>query len=189
MKLDKEFWNNRYIEKSTGWDIGSISTPIKNYIDQLKNYNLKILIHGCGNAHEAEYLVEKGFKNVFLLDISPLALDNFKKRLPKFPKSHLICEDFFNYQNQYDLIFEQTFFCAINPSLRSDYAKHIAKLLYPKGKIVGLLFNDKLNLDHPPFGGDKKNIYIIFYLILKLRLWKNVTILLNPEKIESYLLN
>ena len=40
--LDKEYWEHKYENNKTGWDIGYISTPIKNYIDQLKNKNLKL---------------------------------------------------------------------------------------------------------------------------------------------------
>ena len=49
-----------------------------------------------GNAHEAEYLVQLGFKHVFLIDLSPLALNHFLERVPNFPKEQLICADFFN---------------------------------------------------------------------------------------------
>lgn len=162
MNLNQNFWNDRYDNQDTGWDIGEISTPIKAYIDQLNNESLKIIIPGCGNAHEAEYLFKKGFKNVFLIDLSPIALNQFSKRVPNFPKDQLICGDFFNHNQTYDLMIEQTFFCAINPELRSKYAEHAAKILNPKGKLVGLLFNDKLNNDHPPFGGHKKE-YISYF--------------------------
>ena len=37
MKLNKNYWNNRYKKKETGWDVGYASTPLKNYIDQLEN--------------------------------------------------------------------------------------------------------------------------------------------------------
>ena len=53
MSLDSNSWNQRYISKNTGWDIGFVSTPIKDYIDQINNKNIRILIPGCGNAHEA----------------------------------------------------------------------------------------------------------------------------------------
>ncbi len=156
MMLDKEFWDQRYLNQETGWDIGNIATPLKTYFDQLSNKELKIIIPGCGNAYEAEYLFNNGFSNVFLIDLSPTALAQFSERVPDFPTSQLICEDFFNHGNKYDLMIEQTFFCAIDPSLRSDYAKHTAEILNPNGKLIGLLFNDKLNTEHPPFGGNKK---------------------------------
>ena len=61
-----------------------------------------------------------------------------------------------------DLIVEQTFFCAINPSLRKAYAKKMHELLNKKGKLVGVLFNDVLNTDKPPFGGNKEE-YISYF--------------------------
>tara|TARA_R110001592_G_scaffold5171_4_gene28655 strand:+ start:1031 stop:1615 length:585 start_codon:yes stop_codon:yes gene_type:complete len=155
-ELTSDFWINRYKEKTTGWDIGHISTPLKEYFDQLTNKDLKILIPGCGNAYEAEYLFKNGFKNIFVIDFSPIALENFKKRTPNFPDNQLICDNFFKHNSKYDLIVEQTFFCAITPNLRTNYVKHIAQLLNENGKLVGLLFDDKLNDDKPPFGGNKE---------------------------------
>ena len=61
LKLNSKFWNQRYLENDTGWDIGYISTPIKEYFDQINNKKLKILIPGGGNSYEAEYLYKKGF--------------------------------------------------------------------------------------------------------------------------------
>lgn len=54
---------------------------------------------------------------------------------------------------KFDLIIEQTFFCALEPSLRKKYASKIATLLNNNGKIAGLLFNFPLTEVGPPFGG------------------------------------
>ena len=162
MKLGESYWNERWEQGLTGWDIGFASTPLKNYFDQLENKELKILIPGCGNAYEAEYLHEKGFGQVHLLDIAPLALKSFHERFPGFPEDHLINEDFFRHEEQYDLIVEQTFFCALDPKLRENYAIKMKSLLKPGGKLVGLLFNDVLNEDHPPFGGNSDEYRALF---------------------------
>lgn len=156
MDLSEAFWDNRYRTKITGWDLGKISTPLKMYFDQLINKNLKILIPGGGNSYEAEYLNNNGFKNVFVVDLSETALKNVKKRVPTFPDLHLIHNNFFELEMKFDLIIEQTFFCALSPNLRSQYVIKMAELLKNKGKLVGLLFNEPLNNDHPPFGGNKK---------------------------------
>lgn len=162
VELNSENWNRRYQNNDTGWDIGFVSTPIKDYIDQLENKSLKILIPGCGNAYEAEYLHKQGFTNVYVIDIAQGALKNLKKRCPHFQEEQLICGDFFDHSNNYDLIIEQTFFCAIDPKLRQGYVKKMKELLKPKGKLVGLLFNAPLNTDRPPFGGDKKEYLRLF---------------------------
>ena len=39
--LNKEYWENRYKSDTANWDIGHISTPIKEYIDQLENKDIK----------------------------------------------------------------------------------------------------------------------------------------------------
>lgn len=153
------YWTNRYQENQTGWDIGSPSLPLQSYIDQLENKQLKILIPGAGNAHEAEYLFNQGFKNVYVLDISEVPLRSFKKRVPDFPESQLIHGDFFNLEGEFDLILEQTFFCSLEPSEanRSAYATRTHALLSTNGKLVGVWFKHPLNRDgNRPFGGSKE---------------------------------
>ena len=156
MQLDEEFWDSRYKSKQTGWDIGYISTPLKEYFDQLTNKNLKILIPGGGNSYEAEYLHNNGFTNVYVVDLSKTALVNIQERIPSFPKNHLIHSNFFELNDRFDLIIEQTFFCALNPDLRTKHASKMSDLLVANGKLVGLLFNIPLFEDRPPFGGNKK---------------------------------
>jgi methyl halide transferase len=163
MNLSEDYWNNCYMTHNTGWDIGHISTPLKAYFDQLTNKDLKILIPGCGNAYEAEYLYNKGFKNVYVVDLSETALHNFKNRVPDFTQPQLLHLDFFDLDMRFDLIIEQTFFCAIEPSLRARYAQKMSRLLTDSGKLVGLLFNDALNLQQPPFGGNKKE-YLTYFI-------------------------
>jgi methyl halide transferase len=157
----ENYWTSRYQDQSTGWDIGYPSTPLKEYIDQLTNKNIHILIPGAGNAYEAEYLIEKGFTNVFIMDISPIPLLNFADRNPNFPKEQLIDADFFEHNGKYDLIIEQTFFCSFEPTKenRNTYGKKMTELLNPNGKLVGVWFNIPLvegNMDNRPFGGSKE---------------------------------
>ena len=76
--IDKEFWDNKYEANKTGWDIGYVSTPIKEYIDQVDNKELRILIPGAGNSYEAEYFHNQGFNNVTVVDISEQPLKNIK---------------------------------------------------------------------------------------------------------------
>ena len=189
LNLDKNFWKSRYLNKDTKWDVGKISTPIREYIDQLRDKNLKILIPGCGNAYEAEYLNQLGFKNVYLIDISPIALLQFSERVPNFPKKKLVCTNFFLHNEQYDLMIEQTFFCAIHPSLRTKYAQHSAEILKSKGKIIGLLFNAELNNDKPPFGGNKKEYINIFSPYFKINCMDMAYNSIPPRKGRELFIN
>ena len=154
--INKDFWDAKYSNNETGWDLNQVSPPIKSYFDQVTNKDLKILIPGGGNSHEAEYLFLNGFRNVTVIDISEAPLKNLKKRVPNFPDSQLLHQDFFQLNDTYDLIVEQTFFCALDPKLRPQYVHKMHDILKEKGKIVGLLFDAPLNTEHPPFGGNKK---------------------------------
>ena len=154
--FDAAYWTHRYENNQIEWDIGYPSTPLKSYIDQIKDKNQKILIPGCGNGYEAEYAFKKGFDNIYIADISKPPLMDFKRRVPHFPNDQLIQNDFFEIKDTFDLILEQTFFCALHPSLRKDYVNKMAALLNPRGKLAGVLFDFPMNTSGPPFGGNKK---------------------------------
>jgi len=160
--FDSSYWDNRYKNKTTAWDIGKIATPIKEYIDQLTDKTLRILIPGAGNGYEAEYLWNNGFKNVFVLDISKQPLDDFLQRVNGFPKSNALHMNFFELNDTFDLIIEHTFFCALAPKLRMEYVYKMKDLIVAKGKLVGLLFDFELTESGPPFGGNQ-NLYKTYF--------------------------
>ncbi|GAB4162826.1 MAG: methyltransferase domain-containing protein [Winogradskyella sp.] len=161
-KFDKTYWENRYKENKTGWNIGYASPPIKKYIEQLNNKSACILIPGAGNSFEAEFLWDNGFKNTFVLDIAKQPLENLKNRVQTFPDDHLLHQDFFELNKSFDLIIEQTFFCALSPNLRTQYVDKMYELLKPGGKLVGLLFDFPLTESGPPFGGSRKEYLSLF---------------------------
>ncbi len=189
-QFDHIYWNDRYQAKNTTWDIGAISTPLKEYIDQLENKNISILIPGCGNAYEAEYLLNKGFSNITLVDISPLLIDNLKRKFKLNARKniHFICDDFFNVNSKYDLIIEQTFFCALNPALRKKYADKMNELLNPGGKLVGVLFNRSFT-GGPPFGGNKAEYQQLFGEKFKINVMEECYNSIQPRKGSELFIN
>lgn len=165
MKFDKKYWEARWAEGQTGWDTRSATEPIRHYFDQVTDKNSKILIPGCGNAHEAAYLYESGFKNVYICDWAEQPLKSFADKMPDFPENQLICANFFDLKiGAFDYVVEQTFFCALDPELRETYARKVKSLLKPGGKLVGLLFNFPLTENGPPFGGSKEEYLTYFSL-------------------------
>ena len=162
MKLYKDYWAAKYRENKTGWDLGSVSPPLKQYMNQLKDKSLKILLPGAGNSYEAEYLFINGFKNIYVLDIAEDPLKNLKRRIPGFPEKNLIQADYFEFEGSFDLILEQTFFCAIPVQKRGLYAEKTHQLLRKNGKLIGLFFNSEFFKEGPPFGGSKKE-YLTYF--------------------------
>ncbi len=185
MTLNKLFWNDRYKSKQTAWDIGNISDPLKAYFDQLNNKNVSILIPGCGNAHEAEHLVQRGFTNITLVDIAELVVDELKEKFKQYideKKMRILCSDFFELNEQFDLIIEQTFFCAIEPSSRKEYAKKMFELLKPNGKLVGVLFSFPLTHEGPPFGGSLAEYQNNFSALFDIQIMETCYNSIEPRK-------
>lgn len=166
--LDQNFWNQRWETQQTGWDIGYASTPLVSFMDSYLDKDAKILIPGCGNAHEAAYLLDQGFKNLTLIDIAPLAIENVRKRFKENPHIEIILGDFFEHVGQYDLMLEQTFFCALEPKLRTQYANKASSLLNKNGRIVGVLFGKEFEKEGPPFGGSKEEYVSIFEMAFEI---------------------
>ena len=168
-QLSAKYWEQRYVDKNTGWDVGDVvpqwKTFFKDFIESDKGK--RILVPGAGLGHEVEYLHRSGFLDVHILDWSKSAIDSFQQRLPSFPSSHCHVGDFFQHKGQYDVIVEQTFFCAIDPTLREQYAKAIDNLLGEKGQWAAMLFNTQFDGDGPPFGGSIDEYIDLFQGIFK----------------------
>lgn len=166
--LDQTYWETRYQTHQTGWNLGAVSPPLRAYADQLTDNNLKILIPGAGNGHEAEYLVKTGFTNVTVVDLAPSALAALRERVGDTPALRLVQGDFFDQTGSYDLVLEQTFFCALDPSLRPAYARKMHELLASGGKLVGLLFDIQFENPGPPFGGSAVEYRALFTPLFRL---------------------
>jgi len=161
LPLDQTYWDNQYQANATGWDLGQVSPPIKTYIDTLENKKAKILIPGCGNTYEAEYLLQLGFTNVTVIDIAPTLVENLKQKFANNKNITVVLGDFFEHQGTYDYIIEQTFFCALPPTMRQKYVWKMHQLLSDYGKLIGLLFNREFEVS-PPFGGSLKEYELLF---------------------------
>jgi hypothetical protein len=83
--------------------------------------------------------------------------------------------DFFEHQGAYDVIIEQTFFCALPPTMRQKYVWKMHQLLAKEGKITGLLFNRTFE-SGPPFGGSQEEYTLLFqqaFKFLKMEVCQN----------------
>lgn len=158
--MNKEFWQNRWQTNQTGWDLGEPSRPLIEYANSLKITDLRILIPGCGSGHEAGWLLENGFSDITLSEISPEAVARLRQ---KFGDRLTVVEgDFFELPGEFDLIFEQTFFCALPPARRPDYVLKMSELLRPGGRLVGVLFDCDFEKAGPPFGGSREEYVALF---------------------------
>jgi hypothetical protein len=159
---DRNYWEERYLNKATGWDLGHVSRPLKEIIDGIENKKCRILIPGAGNSFEAEYLLKRGFSKVTVLDIAAAPLVQLKKRLKKKGGIQIVQEDFFHHVGTYDLILEQTFLCTLESRFRENYMNKSYELLEKDGYIKGVLFDFESQINEPPYTATRKEYIDLF---------------------------
>lgn len=180
--IDSNYWDQQYLKGKTGWDVGYAVPAIIEYFNQLEDKNLKILIPGAGTAHEGMYLYNLGFKNIFLLEYSKVAIDQFINKYPDFPKDQIIFEDFFKHQDTYEMIIEHTFFSSFKPQERHLYVEKTHELLKKEGKLIGLLFDRSFDSDFPPYGARKEDYKTLFSKYFHIKTMETATNSIKPRK-------
>jgi methyl halide transferase len=172
--ISRDYWNDLYAANDTRWDIGFPSPAIQQYVDQLNDKKISILIPGCGNAYEAEYLLSQGFTNVTLIDIAPALTSQLEQKFKNIPAGNIniITGDFFEQAGKYQLILEQTFLSALEPSLRPAYAAQMHRLLNPGGHLAGVLFSQHFE-QGPPYGGSVEEYKALFEKNFRIKTLEN----------------
>ncbi|HID35945.1 MAG TPA: methyltransferase domain-containing protein [Ghiorsea sp.] len=157
-------WESLYQAQDTGWDRGGASPALLTFMEKGALESAKtVLIPGCGRGYEVVELARRGFA-VTALDLAPSAVTHLKQTLEtEGLKAEVICTDIFDFKTSqaFDVVYEQTCLCAIEPSEREAYAKAVFGWLKPKGK---LLLNMMQTGDEsgPPFHCDWMDIRKLF---------------------------
>jgi len=184
MELNSSYWSSRYKNDQTGWDIGHPNHGLIEEVTKRYSLSTKILIPGAGRAYEAEALWDAGYLNTYVCDWAPEAFNHLRESTVlatafqsiEEAQERLIVADFFELDDSFDLLLEQTFFCAIDPSLRERYVKQAFHLLKPVGNWLGILFDCHFPTAGPPFGGDQEAYARIFsgsFDIIELKRFKS----------------
>ena len=152
-----EFWNQRYIDNNTKWDLGA-PTPILSHYLQTNHTEGKACVLGCGNGHDAIEL-SKCNLDVYAVDFSIHAINNLEEKLNGDESINLLHRDIFSlskdHVNTFDIVFEYTCYCAIDPDRRENYFDMVYKVLKKGGKLLGIfipLDKNMYNQEGPPFG-------------------------------------
>ena len=157
--LTPSSWNERYATGNTPWDLNS-STPELLHIQKKLQPHSHVLIPGAGRAHDAIALAKAGF-SVTALDYAPLAIAALQAEAQgQGLNISSVVEDFFAYMPNaaFDYIWEYTFYCAIDPSLRPAYRKKMFSLLKPGGVLFGLYFPLDGRSGGPPFAVTREEL-------------------------------
>ena len=160
-----EDWQRHYEENDLGWDLGQVAPPFVKLWQEEKLPLGKVLVPGCGRGHEVVFLAENGF-DVTAIDFSSGAVTYLKNALKKRNlEGRILHQDFFSldesHEGVYDLVLEQTFFCAISPKQRRDYVLNVSRILKPGGMLVGLFYHTD-EQGGPPYNTTREDIEMHF---------------------------
>src|SRR5690606_5759125 len=102
-------------------------------------------------------------------------------QVPDRESIKIVCTDVFKHEGQYDLILEQTFFCALLPTQRESYVQKMHGLLKPHGRLVGVLFNRSFE-GGPPFGGSQEEYERLFSALFSIKVMANCYNSVKPRQ-------
>jgi len=144
LSLTREEWAARYREEDTPWNHGDPHPEVARLLAigefPFPERGRRALVPGCGPAHDACAIAKLGF-TVTGIDYTTEAGDLGRKAL-EASGGELLCEDALAHEppEPYDLLFEHTFLCAIDPSDRPKYGEMAARVLRPGGLLVAIVF-------------------------------------------------
>ncbi|MCC7404141.1 MAG: methyltransferase domain-containing protein [Bdellovibrionales bacterium] len=152
-----EFWSHRYQEKDTPWDLAEPTPVLVETLAKIKLPKSRILVPGCGAGNDAAYLARQGHV-VTGFDFSPEAIRVAQERYGQIPHLEFQVADVFKlpdtFTNSFDVIFEHTCYCAVNPVRRNELIRVWKRVLVDGGHLLGVFFATDKRLG-PPFGGSE----------------------------------
>ena len=157
----QEDWQRHYDEDDLGWDLGQVAPPFVNLFESKTIFPGKTLVPGCGRGHEVIFLAENGFE-VTAVDFSLGAINYLKSTVQERKlKCEILHMNFFEmdavHNGTFDMVIEQTFFCAISPEQRTSYVSTVARALKQGGMLAGLFYHTGEE-GGPPFNTTREDI-------------------------------
>ncbi len=156
MKQTQTDWEEAYRRRETPWEKGKPHPALVDFLASAGPIAGEILVPGCGTGHDVRALSTPE-NHVIGIDLARFAIEQANS-FPRVGNEEYRLEDFFalpaKWNGHFDVIFEHTCFCAIDPARRAEYAAAVVRLLRPGGRFIAIFFLNP-DLDEgdegPPF--------------------------------------
>ncbi|TBU33212.1 thiol methyltransferase 1 [Dichomitus squalens] len=139
-------WDEAWQKDVTPWDAGQLQPPLKELIES-KRLPLpttgRALVPGCGKGYDAICIAEGLGIETIGTDISETALkqaEDYTRSTGTTANVRYEVADFFAMKEQYDLVYDYTFFVAILPPRRPEWGRKMAEIVKPGGYLICLVF-------------------------------------------------
>lgn len=141
--MTPEDWKDAWRAGATPWDAGGSAPALKTLLERGVVPAGRVLVPGCGAGHDLATLARSD-REVVGLDLSDHARAKFLAAHPDLPGSVTYeVADFFSYQptaGGFDFVWDYTFFCALDPSQRTEWSEQMKRLVHPSRLLATLLF-------------------------------------------------
>ncbi len=161
MKQTQTDWEEAYRRRKTPWEKGRPHPALIDFLATNGPIAGEIYVPGCGSGHDVRAL-STAANHVVGIDLAPLAIARANS-FPKRGNEEYQLADLFalpaQWNGRFDVVFEHTCFCAIEPARRAQYVEAVVRLLKPGGLLLAIFF---LNPDHdeegPPHGVSREEL-------------------------------
>ena len=132
-------WEKRYLDGKTGWDRGGPSPALEFGLARMPCPPARVLIPACGRGYEIAELASRGYR-VTGVDFAQSAVTDLQEILQaQRLKADIVASDLFAWEAKkpFDVIYEQTALCALEPQQWPEYAERLYRWLHPGGLLIG----------------------------------------------------
>lgn len=157
------FWEEKYQQAQTGWERGQINPAF----DLWQGFNDltpgTVLIPGCGRSPEVRAFAARGWQ-VVAVDMAPSAVEFQRQDNQLYGECVSVVEaDLLAWQpdQAFDLVYEQTCLCALNPDHWQQYEQRLASWVAPGGQLAAL-FMQTYKDGGPPFHCEWRDMRELF---------------------------
>jgi SAM-dependent methyltransferase len=152
--MSRDYWENRYQTKDMPWEKGAPSPGLVDFL--ATSPDLKrgtVCIPGCGSGHDVREFARAGF-DAFGFDLAPSAIASAEEKTNAAGlTAKYALADFLHDPppQKFDLVFEHTLFCAIQPAERDEYVQAVLRWLKPGGNYLAVNYFIIEGDDGPPW--------------------------------------
>jgi methyl halide transferase len=158
------FWDGLYASSQDGWELGEPAPALVARVDAGLPLppGARVAVPGAGRGHDGRFLARRGYE-VIGFDFAEAAVSE-ARRLAADEGVRVIFEqrDVFtlaaDHEGAFDLVWEYTCFCAIDPNRRAEYAQALHDILRPGGLLLGCFYPIREGTDGPPFPVSRASI-------------------------------
>ena len=151
-------WSARYAAEDTPWDNGAphpeLSLRLQDGRLAPPHEGARVFVPGVGRGHDAIALARRGWA-VTAVDVVESLVEEVAPQLEKLGGTFVVGDALeYGAAQEFDLIWDHTFFCAIQPTDRARWGQQAARILKPAGQYAALVFpvGKPVEEGGPPFG-------------------------------------